>query len=184
MSHGPSASGGATLKPAARGHHDEPYEPVFVGATRTKLDELVTRYPTKQAALLPALHLAQEEFGWISDEVMLYVADQLGIPPIEVMETATWYTMYHKTPPGKHCVSICVNVSCFLNGADNLLSHVEGKLGVKAGHTTADGKISLFAVECLANCDKAPCAQVNDDYQDLLTREAMDKIIDGLAKGA
>ena len=158
--------------------------PVWSAEAKTKLEWHKSRYPTKQAALLPALHLAQEEFGWISDEVMLLVADSLGIPPSEGMETATWYTMYHKTPPGKHCVSICINVSCFLNGADNLLSHVEGKLGVKAGHTTPDGKFSLFAVECLANCDKAPCAQVNDDYVDVLTRESVDQIIDGLAKGA
>lgn len=160
----------------------DPKRPAFSDAAKAKLEWHKSRYPTKQAALLPALHLAQEEFGWISDEVMLYIADQLGIPPIEVMETATWYTMYHKRPPGKHGVAICVNVSCFLNGADHLLAHVEGKLGVKAGHTTPDGKFTLSAVECLANCDKAPCAQVDDDYHDLLTADAMDKLIDGLAK--
>lgn len=162
----------------------DPRRPKFSPEAMEKLAWHKSRYPTKQAALLPALHLAQDEFGWISDEVMLYIADQLGIPPIEVMETATWYTMYHKTPPGKHCVSICVNVSCFLNGADNLLAHVEEKLGVKAGQKTADGEVSLFAVECLANCDKAPCAQVDDDYHDLLTADALDKVIDGLRKGA
>lgn len=158
--------------------------PAWSPDAKTKLEWHKSRYPTKQAALLPALHLAQEEFGWISDEVMLLVADSLAIPPIEVMETATWYTMYHKKKPGKHCVSICINVSCFLNGADNLLAHVEQKLGVKAGQTTPDGQVSLFAVECLANCDKAPCAQVNDDYHDVLTPDSVSKIIDSLPKGA
>lgn len=158
--------------------------PVWSPEAKTKLEWHKSRYPTKQAALLPALHLAQEEFGWISDEVMLLVADSLGIPPIEVMETATWYTMYHKKKPGKNLVAVCINVSCFLNGADNLLAHCEQKLGVKAGQTTPDGKVSLIAVECLANCDKAPCAQVNDDYHDVLTPQSMDAIIDGLQKGA
>lgn len=158
----------------------DPKNPKFSAEAVKRLEWLKTRYPTKQAALLPALHLAQEEFGWCSDEVMLYIADQLGIPPIEVLETATWYTMYHKTPPGKHCVYVCTNVSCYLNGADDLLAHVEQKLGVRAGQTTTDGKVSLFAVECLANCDKAPTAQINDDYHDVLTKDSMDKLIDGL----
>ena len=153
-------------------------------AGQKKLDWLKTRYPTKQACTLPALHLAQEEFGWVSEPVMEYVARSIEIPVIEVLETATFYTLYHKTKPGKNCLWMCTNVSCFLNGADDLLAHVEKKLGIKPGQVTPDGKFSLFSVECLANCSQAPCAQVNEDYVDRLTPESVDKIIDGLSKDA
>lgn len=162
----------------------DPRAPQFSPEARERLEWYKSRYPTKQAATLPALHLAQEEFGWLTDEVMLYVADQLGIPPIEVYETATFYTLYHKEKPGAHCIWMCTNVSCFLNGADGLLDHVEKKLGIKAGQTTADGKFSLFSVECLANCDQAPTAQVDEDYHDRLTSETMDRLIDGLSHEA
>jgi NADH-quinone oxidoreductase subunit E len=141
-----------------------------------------TRYPTKQAALMPVLHIAQAEFGWLSPEVMALVAKELDIPAIEVLETATFYTMYHKKPVGKACVYLCTNISCFLNGADELKAYVEGKLGVKCGETTADGRISLFEVECLANCDKAPTAQIDDDYHDNLDPKKMDELIDKLPR--
>lgn len=139
-----------------------------------------TRYPTRQAALLPALHIAQEEFGWLSPAVMELVARELEIPAIEVLETAHFYTLYHKKKPGKNCVWLCTNVSCWLNGADELKAYVENKLGIKCGQTTADGKVSLFEVECLANCDKAPTAQIGDDYHDDLDPKKMDELLDKL----
>jgi len=115
---------------------------------------------------------------------MAYVAKCIEVPVIEVLETATFYTLYHKKKPGKHCLWMCTNVSCFLNGADDLLAHVEQKLGVKAGGTTADGKFSLFSVECLANCSQAPCAQIDEDYVDRLSSDSVDQLIDRLSKDA
>lgn len=147
-----------------------------------RLEWLKTRYPTKQALTLPVLHLAQEEFGWVSENVMAYVAKMIDIPAIEVMETATFYSLYHKTKPGKHCIWMCTNVSCFLNEADKLLAHVEGKLGIKPGQVTEDGKFSLFSVECLADCSRAPVAQIDDEYHGQLDAGKMDQLIDKLAK--
>jgi NADH-quinone oxidoreductase E subunit len=147
-----------------------------------RLEFLKSRYPTAQALTLPVLHLAQEEFGWVSEPVMEYVAKMCGIPPIEVMETATFYSLYHKTKPGKHCIWMCTNVSCFLNDADKLLAHVENKLGIKPGQVTEDGKFSLFSVECLADCSRAPVAQINEDYHGQLDATKMDQLIDKLAK--
>jgi NADH-quinone oxidoreductase subunit E len=155
--------------------------PVFSAEAEKKLDWYLTRYATKRAALLPALHVAQKEFGWLSEPVMNLVAKKLELAAVDVYEAATFYTLYHRKPKGKHCVWVCTNLSCFLNGADDLLEHVEKKLGIKAGETTADGRVSLFSVECLANCDRAPTAQVDEDYVDRLTPESMDRLLEKLS---
>jgi NADH-quinone oxidoreductase subunit E len=157
-----------------------PHNPEFSAAAEERLSWLLSRYPTKQAALLPALHLAQEEFGWVSNEVIDYVAKKLELAAIDVQEVATFYTMYHKKPAGKHCVYVCTNIGCFLNGADDLLAYLEKKFGVKAGETTPDGRYSLFSVECLANCGEAPAAQINDDYHDRVTPDSVNKVLESL----
>ncbi|MBI4863083.1 MAG: NADH-quinone oxidoreductase subunit NuoE [Candidatus Riflebacteria bacterium] len=152
----------------------------FSQKAKDRLAWYLTRYPTRQAALLPALRLAQEEFGHLTHPVMDYVAGQLELPPVTVYEAATFYTMYHKKPVGEHCVYVCTNVTCFLKGADQLLEYLSGKLGIRPGQATADGKITLFSVECLGNCDKAPTVQIDDDYHDCVTTESADRLLEKL----
>ncbi|MGW8285383.1 MAG: NADH-quinone oxidoreductase subunit NuoE [Candidatus Deferrimicrobiaceae bacterium] len=152
----------------------------FSEETRAKHDRLLTRYPNREAAILPTLYLAQREFGYLSDEAILYVADLLGFTPARIYGVATFYTMYNKKPVGKYHLQVCRNLSCSLMGAEHLIEHVARKIGVKPGETTADGKFTLSTVECLGSCGTAPVMQVNDDYYENLTEESIDAILDGL----
>ena len=152
----------------------------FSEETRAKHDRLLTRYPDREAAILPTLYLAQREFGHLSDEAILYVADLLGFTPARIYGVATFYTMYNKKPVGKYHLQVCRNLSCSLMGAEHLIEHVARKIGVKPGETTADGKFTLSTVECLGSCGTAPVMQVNDDYYENLTEESIDAILDGL----
>lgn len=149
----------------------------FSAENMKKVEWLKSRYPTARAALLPALYLAQAQFGHVSDDAMDCVADALGIPPIWVYEAATFYTMYHRTRPGKTCIAVCTSIACFLRGSDDIVNHLAEKLGIEPGETTADGKFTLTSVECLAWCDHAPMAAVNEDYVGLLTKESCDDLI-------
>jgi NADH-quinone oxidoreductase E subunit len=152
----------------------------FSEETRAKHDRLLTRYPNREAAILPTLYLAQREFGYLSDEAILYVADLLGFTPARIFGVATFYTMYNKKPVGKYHLQVCRNLSCSLMGAEHLIEHVARKIGVKPGETTADGRFTLSTVECLGSCGTAPVMQVNDDYYENLTEESIDAILDGL----
>ena len=152
----------------------------FSEETRAKHERLLTRYPDREAAILPTLYLAQREFGHLSDEAILYVADLLGFTPARIYGVATFYTMYNKKPVGKYHLQVCRNLSCSLMGAEHLIEHVARKIGVKPGETTADGKFTLSTVECLGSCGTAPVMQVNDDYYENLTEESIDAILDGL----
>jgi len=152
----------------------------FSEETRAKHDRLLTRYPNREAAILPTLYLAQREFGYLSDEAILYVADLLGFTPARIYGVATFYTMYNKKPVGKYHLQVCRNLSCSLMGAEHLIEHVARKIGVKPGETTADGRFTLSTVECLGSCGTAPVMQVNDDYYENLTEESIDAILDGL----
>ncbi len=152
----------------------------FSEETRAKHDRLLTRYPNREAAILPTLYLAQREFGHLSDEAILYVADLLGFTPARIYGVATFYTMYNKKPVGKYHLQVCRNLSCSLMGAEHLIEHVARKIGVKPGETTADGRFTLSTVECLGSCGTAPVMQVNDDYYENLTEESIDAILDGL----
>lgn len=152
----------------------------FSGETRAKHDRLLARYPNREAAILPTLYLAQREFGHLSDEAILYVADLLGFTPARIYGVATFYTMYNKKPVGKYHLQVCRNLSCSLMGAEHLIEHVARKIGVKPGETTADGRFTLSTVECLGSCGTAPVMQVNDDYYENLTEESIDAILDGL----
>ncbi len=143
-----------------------------------KLDEILARYPTPMAATIPALHLCQEQNGWVSEEIMEWVAARLGISAAHVQGVATFYTLFNKQPVGRHQVWVCRTLSCALNGADGLLHHCEKRLGVHAGETTADGKVTLRTAECLAACGGAPMMQVDRDYHERLTLPEVDRILD------
>lgn len=152
----------------------------FSDAARAEFDRLLTRYPDKEAVILPALHLAQREFGYVSDEAVEYIAGLLGVSPARINGVATFYTMYNRKPVGKYHVQICRNIACSLLGAEHLIEHVAGKLGVKPGETTPDGKFTLSLVECLGSCGTAPVMQVNDDYYENLTEASIDAVLDRL----
>ena len=145
-----------------------------------------TKYPSDQArsALLAALRIAQEEHGYLSESLMDYVADLLGLPAIQVYEVATFYTMYDLKPVGRHKLCVCGSVSCFLNGSDAVLAHLSDRLGVGIGETTADGVFTLQEVECLGACKDAPMMQVGDRYYENLTPESLDVLLAQLRGGS
>lgn len=156
--------------------------PTFSPAAKARFDEIVTRYPIRRAAIMPTLWLAQEEFGWLSTDVLAYVAQLLDLSPAFVASVASFYTMYYKQPMGRHHVQVCTNLSCALVGADRIVDCLRRRLGIEVGETTADGKFSLSVVECLASCGTAPMMQINDDYLENLTPERTVEIIDRLAR--
>lgn len=153
----------------------------FSDATSKRFEEILTRYPTKRAAILPTFWLAQEEFGYLSLEVMEYIATLLDLSPAYVASVASFYTMLYKEPVGKFHVQVCTNLSCTLLGAERIVECVEKKLGITLGQTTPDKKFSLSEVECLGSCGTAPVAQINDDYHEQLTPEGIVRLIDELA---
>jgi NADH-quinone oxidoreductase subunit E len=146
-----------------------------------KLAEILERYPTKMAATLPLLHLCQEQEGWVSDEVMQWVAHRLDVQPSHVQGVVTFYTLYNQHPVGKHQVWVCRTLPCALRGGLDVLAHCEKKLGIHAGETTKDGKITLRTAECLASCGTGPMMQVDKEYHENLTRERVDAILEKLS---
>ena len=138
-------------------------------------------YPDKRGALLPVLHMAQDAFGYVSLEAEEYVASLFDLSPAHVHEVVTFYTLYFREPKGRHVVAVCHNLSCHLAGAPEILAHVKRRLGIDAGETTADGRVTLQAVECLCACEAAPMMQVDDRYELNLTPEKVDRILGGLA---
>lgn len=152
----------------------------FSAEAMARFERIVARYPVREAAIMPALHLAQREFGYLSDEVIEYVAGLFGVSPARVEGVATFYTMYNRRPVGKYHVQICRNLSCSLMGAEHLIERASRKLGISPGETTPDGKFTLSLVECLGSCGTAPVMQVNDDYYENLTGESLEAILDGL----
>jgi NADH-quinone oxidoreductase subunit E len=153
----------------------------FTGAQLLEVTRLQTLYPDKRGALLPVLHMAQETFGYISLPVEEYVARLFDLSPAHVHEVVTFYTLYFQQPRGRHVVAICHNLSCTLAGAKDIIAHARQKLGIDVGETTEDGRITLQSVECLCACEAAPMAQVDDRYEMNLTREKVNRILEGLA---
>jgi NADH-quinone oxidoreductase subunit E len=145
-----------------------------------KLSEIVAHYPAdrKSAAMLPALRLLQELKGWLSPDGMQLVAKALGVPPERAYEVATFYVMFHTEKPGRHVVDVCTNLSCSLWGAEDLLAHLESKLGLKAG--TSNAKFTLRETECLASCGTAPCLQIDEVHHENLTRARVDALFEKL----
>jgi NADH-quinone oxidoreductase E subunit len=152
----------------------------FSENARKEIAAKIEQLPDRRSVLLPALYIAQREFGYISPEVMEYLATELGLPASEVRGAATFYTMFNKEPVGKFHIQVCQNLTCSMLGAESLISYLEKKLGIACGRTTADGKFSLSRVECLGSCGTAPVMQINDDYYENLTPERIDEILAGL----
>jgi NADH-quinone oxidoreductase E subunit len=146
--------------------------------------DLVALYPEPRSALIPLCHLAQEQDGWLRSEAMSEIASLVGVTPAEVQGTATFYDMLHTEPVGTYVVSVCTNIACLLGGAQDLLEHAESALGVRAGGTTADGVFTLEESECLADCDRTPCVQVNHRYVGGQTAESFDQLLSDLRRGA
>ncbi len=152
----------------------------FSDAARAELENVLKAYPRKEGAILPALYIAQREFGLIDLEAMELVANVTESSPAKVYGVATFYTMFNKRPVGKYLVQVCTNISCALRGADQVFDYISGKLGIKEGETTADNRFTLMKVECLGACGNAPMMQINDEYYEDLTGEKVDKILDSL----
>ncbi|MBM4355036.1 MAG: NAD(P)H-dependent oxidoreductase subunit E [Deltaproteobacteria bacterium] len=156
----------------------------FSADNEARLGRLLAEYPDRQACLLPALYIAQEQFGYLTHEVMELVAERIGMPPGEVLSTATFYTMFRKRPTGKYHIQVCGNVSCFLRGSDRLMTALSKTLGIGDGETTEDGLFTLSAVQCLAACGTAPALQVNDTYYEEMTPEKVVELVGRLREEA
>lgn len=145
-----------------------------------EVQRIISFYPEgkQKSAVIPVLHLAQQEFGgWLSVDTMDYVASLLGMEPIEVYEVATFYSMYNLKPVGKYMFEVCQTGPCMLNGSDDIISYIGNKLGIKPGETTSDGMFTLKTVECLGACGYAPLVQLGKNYREHLTKEKVDAII-------
>ncbi len=152
-----------------------------------KVKEIVARYPEgkQKSALIPVLHLAQDEFGgWLDVPVMDYVAGLLSLKPIEVYEVATFYTMFNMRPVGKYVLEVCQTGPCMVCGADEIIEHIKTKLGIEPGETTQDGLFTLKPAECLGACGYAPMMQLGKYYKEHLTKEKVDALLDELRAAA
>jgi NADH-quinone oxidoreductase E subunit len=147
---------------------------------KQRMRELAGRYPVARSAVMPSLYIAQQEEGYITQEGLQAVADAIGMTVADVESIATFYTMYLQQPPGKKVIKVCNSISCYLRGCDALIEHLEQRLGIKRGETTADGKYTLETVECLASCSSAPALQVNGQFVENVTLEAADILLDKL----
>ncbi len=152
---------------------------ILTEAIIEKIEAEAGKYPTRRAAVKSALRYAQAEFGWISEDVVKAVAEVLGLERIEVFEVATFYDMFYTRPVGKFPVRVCTNVSCLLRGADGIMEALCQRLGVEEGETTADGRFTVFAAECLGACGGAPMMAVGDDYHENLKADELDNVLEG-----
>lgn len=152
-----------------------------------EVERLVAAYPEgkQKSAVLPVLHLAQQEFGgWLSPEVMDYVASLLKLEPIEVYEVATFYSMYNLKPVGRYVFEVCQTGPCMIKGSDDIINYITTKLGIKPGETTTDGMFTLKTVECLGACGYAPMMQMGKYFKEHLTKEKIDSIVEECRKNA
>jgi NADH-quinone oxidoreductase subunit E len=152
----------------------------FSDAQLGEVRRLQALYPAPQAALLPVLRMAQDTFGYVSPEVEVYVAELFELSPAHVHEVVTFYTLFFQRPVGQHVISVCHNLSCSLRGAEDVVAYLQERLGVEAGETTPDGRVTLLRVECLCACEAAPMMQVDEAYVGPLDRRAIDRVLEGL----
>ena len=152
----------------------------FSPETLKKFEEMVSRYPKKEAAMLPVLNLAQQEFGYLGAEAIAYVARLMGQSPARVHGVVSFYTMYNMKPIGRHHIQVCRTLPCALGGAEHITEFIKRKLGIEIGQTTTDGRFTLSEVECLASCGTAPMMQINDNYYESLNEEKVTEILESL----
>ena len=144
---------------------------------KKKIQELRSEYETGRSAVLPALHVAQGDQGWLSEETQAEVAELLEVTPQAVREVVTFYTMFLQKPVGKYLLQVCRNLSCSLRGGHRLQSQIEERLGIREGETTQDGRFTLISVECLGSCGTAPVIMVNDRYHEDVTPQEVDRLL-------
>jgi NADH-quinone oxidoreductase E subunit len=152
-------------------------------AVKARMREIVARYPSPRSGMLPCLHLAQEAEGYVSPDGVVAVAEAVGVKADEVESVVTFYSMYHQQPIGRQVIKVCTSISCYLRGCDDLLAHLEERLGVARNQTTPDGRYTLQAVECLAACGMAPALQVNDQFVENVSLSDADSLLDRLDRG-
>ena len=145
--------------------------------------EIISRYPRPKSALIPLLHLAQEQDGYVADDAMEHIAELTGVLAAEVLGTASFYEMFKRHETGRYLINVCTSISCFLNGGDELLHRAEEALGVRSGGTTEDGMFTVEGYECQAACTEAPCLQVNYRYFHQVTNDDLDRLLDDLRAG-
>jgi NADH-quinone oxidoreductase E subunit len=150
---------------------------------KATMREIVARYPSPRSATLPCLHLAQEAEGYVTPEGLAAVAEVVGAKIDEVESVVTFYSMYRRAPAGTHTIKVCTSISCYLRGCDELLAHLEERLGIQRGHTTADGRFTLQSAECMAACGMAPVLQVNDQFVENVTLDDADELLAQLRNG-
>ena len=156
---------------------------LITAESRTEIDKWIAKYPQnqKQSAVMATLRILQDQNGgYLTNDLIEAAAEYLEMPTIAVYEVATFYSMYELKPVGKHKICVCTNISCMLCGSDTIVGHLQKKLGIKLGETTADGRFTLKEVECLGACVNAPMLQIGHQYYENLTPEKLDQIIDGL----
>jgi NADH-quinone oxidoreductase E subunit len=150
---------------------------MFSKTVLEEIEGIKARYPEPKGALLPALYVAQREFGWLSEEAMLCVSEALGLPPAVVRGTASFYSMFKDRPMGRNLIQLCTNVSCMIMGAEKLVDFLKKKYGLEPGGTTEDGRFSLVLMECIGACGTAPAMLVNTDFYDSLTEQKIEEIL-------
>ena len=156
---------------------------VFPPALLAKFDALRSQYPPemKTSLVLPLLHCVQDENGYVTEADAHAIAGYIGMPAIQVVEALTWYTMFDREPQGRYVIKVCRNIACSLRGSEQVLAHLQQRLGIGAGETTPDGRFTLKTVECLASCGTAPAMQVNRTYHEQLDAAKLDRILESLA---
>ncbi len=164
--------------PYAKDRFADPAKPVeFPPEAKKKFDAILTRYPSREAALLPTLHLVQEVWGWISPEAVHYVSSLLDLSPANIFGVVSFYNMFNQKPVGKYHVQVCTNLSCMIRNAYDIYDDLREKLKIEPGQTTPDGLYTVTEVECLGSCGTAPVVQVNNDYHEEMDVEKMEMLL-------
>jgi NADH-quinone oxidoreductase subunit E len=154
----------------------------LISALREQFDALRREYPPgmQTSLVLPLLHCVQDAQGYVTEADAVAIAEYIGMPPIQALEALTWYTMFEREPQGRYVIKVCRNIACSLRGSEQILAHLERRLGIGVGETTADGRFTLKTVECLASCGTAPAMQVNRSYHEQLDEAKLDRILESL----
>lgn len=177
MTYGPSA--GQLTRPLAHQESEKPYEQVFTGARRDELDTILSRYPSKMAALLPALWMVQDVHGWVGDDAVAEVAEVLDLSPAYVKGVLSFYTMYHQHPVGKHFVQVCTTTPCNVCGAEDVVrAFLEATNCGELGLTSADGQFTVIEVECLGACGFATPVMINNEFIESVTPERVPRLVE------